>query len=230
MHFKDLTLTEAYGPDSAILTAVSRAVVDDLYPAGNCPPAPTVMPVPYAMGPYNRHSGYYFPAGNVVTLQGIGTTNAHRLGAAARGVVVENRLEAVLTVIHELAHWYQHAVMGYESRSTVNVHRHATWGLACEVLTALAARSTGVEPPSRDMFRPTKSMRHAETRKVAKISRDGALSDVELRHFPRMGPVAAIVTPYAQQLVAWGWAGEPLWTPPDPSADNGTHEGDDHDH
>ncbi len=131
---------------------------------------PMLIVLPTGIHPFNTNAGYYDHAANcVVAYQEIG------------GDIIRNGARSVhlpRLVQHELAHWYQYNALGYEP-SSVNVHRHKTWGEACFVGTKNLWPTLGV---TRTMFSPYTSVRiDGQPRRV---HRAGALSDVELHHWP----------------------------------------------
>lgn len=138
-----------------------------MYPDCERRTAPLLIALPCGIHPYNRAGGYYDPDGcAIVFYQDLGRS------ALAGDLDID-------TVRHELAHWHQCVVQGYKKTSTVNPHRHRTWAEACYLASVNLWPQVQIE---RSMFSPLVSARVGE--RVVKIARQGALSDVELHHWP----------------------------------------------
>lgn len=143
------------------------------YPAHvGAAPAPMLVALPAGIHPYNRNGGYFDAASNtIVAYQDIGSAIL-RDGTGYAG------LEPF--VQHELAHWFQFKVLGEKAKGSTNVHRLASWSEACFVATGNLWPELAM---TRDQFSPTISVRTEEG--VRKVPRDGALTDVQLHHWPR---------------------------------------------
>jgi hypothetical protein len=143
------------------LQELAREQADRMFP--ECEHAvPMVIALPAGIHPYNRGSGGYFdPAANTVVLY-------QDLGRLAM-----RKPESTLTTIqHELVHWAQHHLLGYERASTVNVHRHRTWAEGCWLA------STRLWPEAE-----------LERKEFNTRRRGGpCLHDVQLHHWPHSMP------------------------------------------
>lgn len=133
--------------------------------------APLFIALPCGIHPYNRASGYYDHCGNAIVAYQL-------LGREALAGDLD-----IDFIRHELAHWHQFRVQGYTQVSTVNAHRHSTWGTACYLASLRLWPKAGLE---RWMFSPRTSCRVDGSVKV--IQKKGALSDRELHHWPRSMP------------------------------------------
>lgn len=120
-----------------------------------------VIALPAGIHPYNRAGGYFDHVANTIVLyQDLGRQALSEPGSA------------IPTIIHELAHWYQHNALGYVQTSTENIHRHKTWSDVCWLA------STRLYPDA-DLDRAEFNYR----RKTGPH-----LGDVELHHWPRSMP------------------------------------------
>src|SRR4029453_3646108 len=136
---------------------------------------PFFVALPRGIHPYNRNSGYFDPAGNaIVVYQELGRL---ALRAFAKPEVVKHITDLVR---HELCHWYQWRYLHYERTSTVNCHRHPTWSRACYVASTRLWPDAGLQ---EWMFRPFTTKRGKDG-KPRRCAREGALTDVELHHWP----------------------------------------------
>ena len=154
---------------------LQRFVVDTLvrqYPAHvGAAPAPMLIALPAGIHPHNRNGGYFDAASNaIVAYQDIGSAIL-RDGTACPGLAH--------FVQHELGHWYQFQVLGEKAKGSTNVHRLASWSEACFVATGNLWPDRVM---TRDQFSPTVSVRTKSG--VRKVPRDGALTDVQLHHWP----------------------------------------------
>jgi hypothetical protein len=134
---------------------------------------PLLIALPAGIHPYNRNIAYYDHEGNAVVLY-------QDLGRQA----LRGDLAAIIpTIQHELAHWYQHHALAYTRTSTVNVHRHRTWSEACYRASVRLWPDADLE---QWMFSPFTSKR--VNGRPLRQQRLGALTDVELHHWPRSMP------------------------------------------
>lgn len=162
---------------SQLITELQRAAMDEwrrMFPDVELHPVPLVIGLPAGIHPYSRACAYYDPEGNAIVLY-------QHLG---REAIQDGATDQVISTIrHELIHVHQYHVQGYRKTSTVNVHRHATWQTGCY----LASRQLWRDFPwQKEMFTPLLSKRIDG--KPVKVQRMGALTDVELHHWPRSIP------------------------------------------
>jgi hypothetical protein len=176
----ELSLINVFGPYVAALNALTHQIVEELLPDLQLP-VPGVIVLPNVMRPYNRSIGYYDPQVNVIALFGIGVSNRNLIHSRGDGIHFD-RKSAVETVLHELAHWLQDNAIGECGGPTVNIHRTRGWKLACKMLTDAILVREGKQPTAWDFWSGMKSVRVEG--KVRKEKREGALSDVDLHHWP----------------------------------------------
>lgn len=129
---------------------------------------PLLIALPAGIHPYNRAGGYYDHLHNAIVLY------QHFGHDALYGTL------DLLVVAHELAHWYQvRCLKDTEPRAT-NPHRRKSWMESCFIGTSNLWPE--LELTLQD-FMPTKSVRD-ESGKVRKVLRTGAMTDVQLHHWP----------------------------------------------
>ena len=130
---------------------------------------PLVVALPTGIHPYNKLGGYYDDSVNAIVLY-------QRIGRLA----IDGKYTEIKNIIqHELAHWYQFKHLGEKGNTTTNIHRKASWSQACFVATQNLFPNLKLQ---RWQFSPYTSERL--NGKVRRISKDGALSDVQLHHWP----------------------------------------------
>ena len=130
---------------------------------------PLLIALPAGIGPYNKSGGYYVPSLNYIVMYQL-------LGRRA----LSNKIDLML-IVHELAHWYQRRSLGETGEGTTNSHRRKSWMDACFVATQNLWPELSMD---RWQFDPYKSVRVAGIG-VRKEQREGALTDVQLHHWPR---------------------------------------------
>lgn len=130
---------------------------------------PLIIALPAGIHPYNKSSGYYVNKSNTIVLY-------QQLGRAA----LSDKLN-LMTVAHELAHWYQLRFLGEKGEGTTNMHRRSSWMDACYEATCNLWPELKL---ARWQFNPTKSIREKGFG-IRKIQREGAMTDVQLHHWPR---------------------------------------------
>jgi hypothetical protein len=136
---------------------------------------PLFIALPAGIHPYNRAEGYFDWAANAIV------TYQERGRLLLRSPISPSVIEFITDLIrHELCHWFQWRHLGYERTSTVNVHRHGTWSRACYVASTRLWPEAGLE---EWQFRPFTTKRGKDG-KPRRCVREGALTDVELHHWP----------------------------------------------
>ena len=155
--------------------ALQQYVVDALarqYPDHvDAHPAPMLVALPAGIHPYDRNPGYYDTSGNAIVAYQDWGRSIRRHGVDSP--ILKDFVQ------HELAHWFQHHILGESGGSTVNIHRRTSWSESCFVATSNLWPELGM---TRIQFTPTMSIRTDAG--VRKVPREGALTDVRLHHWP----------------------------------------------
>jgi len=131
------------------------------------PLAVRIVLAPVEMGPYNRHTGYHFGAGEEAFILG----NRHQCGFRGDELVLKDPQGFADFVVHELTHARQAQVMQANGWSfkTRGVHRDKGWYTA---ISEAAPNYLGVAVPERVWPRGPRT------------KADVTLTEVEMTHWP----------------------------------------------
>jgi hypothetical protein len=138
---------------------------------------PMIVLLPSGIHPYNRVEGYFVPGDNLIVMY-----------QSASSFIRKGQVTRFLAdCAHELAHWYQHKVLGEKSTGKTNPHRKKSWQTACLHATQNLWPDADPAELTADFFSPYKSARvkgDDGVSRITKVQRDGALSDTQLHHWP----------------------------------------------